>query len=162
MYVSWALFDKDFMDTSADFDALHDGQYHIPYDPAERITIARCTDGEWCDGVSQESFYVNTEPETGMVYAFNTHFMISVRIGTRATLLHDFSDALVPVATMHVRAVASSKILGKLAELQGSHGTLNMLVIFSVAGIVVSTLGFLGVVFFFLRKGSATEAKVMT
>jgi hypothetical protein len=116
-YLSWILFEKHFME-AGDFIMMHEGQKEVPYDPADRTTITRCAGNAWCDDDANLDFLLKTEPETGFLFGANVHFMLSLRIGTRPTLLHNFNDTLVPIAGLHVGAMASDKQQELLADLQ--------------------------------------------
>merc|ERR1712166_1034632 len=120
--MSWIMFKQDFMDRE-DFAALHGEQLKVPYDPADRVSITRCAGNAWCNDDAQLDFMLRSEPETGVFVAANIHMMASVRIGTRPTLLHNFSDTLVPVYGLQAYPEASDKQEEQLADLQNMPST---------------------------------------
>jgi len=160
LYSGWVYFGRDHM-LEADFEALQGGQITVPYDPAERVTIERCEGNSWCDG-EHSGFRMETEPETGAIISTHLHFQTSMRIGMQPTLLHPagFNDAVVPVLSLEVQAGASSKIEGKLAQLQGMPGQLNLFVILTIVFNTLLVLMHAGCALRYFLKAKAADNTV--
>jgi len=137
LYVGWAYFGEDYMD-STDFEAMHAGQLQIPYDPADRVTIHKCSGSTWCDS-AHSGFRFESEPETGAVIALGISTQLSLRIGLRPTLLHPsgFNDTLLPVLALQVDAGASVAAQAKLAQFQKWPGSLFL---YMILGIVYAAM----------------------
>lgn len=117
LYLSAPFFNSSvFQQTTS----MNRGQVQVPFEPSDRVTMVPCVGSQWCEDKDRFKWFLNAEPETGMLFEARVVFQLNARIGMGKGMpsVFNVSEALVPIAWEVIEQSASSAQLAKLVQAQ--------------------------------------------